>query len=159
MLDCGLRLSEITHLKMHNINFDKKYIKVYGKGRKERLVPIGEKVCKALCRYLTQREEYGFFTDYFFLSSKGERIYSTCVVRLFYKLKNETGIERVHAHLLRHTYATNFLLYDLGDVYELSMLLGHNDIKTTEIYINISNYYKILEKRQKNRSYMDTLKL
>jgi site-specific recombinase XerD len=71
------------------------------------------------------------------------------------RLKKKTGITRLHAHLFRHTFTTNFLVHNLGDVYELSRILGHGEMRTTELYLQLASYYTIIEKRRK-LSYLDT---
>jgi integrase/recombinase XerC/integrase/recombinase XerD len=70
------------------------------------------------------------------------------------RLKERTGIRRIRAHLFRHTFATNFLVHGLGDVYELSRILGHGEIKTTEKYLQLASYYTIMQNRKK-LSYLD----
>lgn len=155
MLDAGLRKAEVEGLLIRNIRFDKNYLIVTGKGRKDRIVPLGLVAKRALLNYLYKRKARNIECEYFFLNKTGERMEKECIKNLFRRLKIKTGIVRIHPHLLRHTFATNFLLNSLGDVYELSRILGHEDIKTTEIYLNIASYYKIIQKKKK-LSYLDT---
>jgi integrase/recombinase XerC/integrase/recombinase XerD len=157
MLDCGFRLSEVVGIKTENINFEKGYIKVLGKGRKERIVPVGLKVRRMMLAYVHKRRAADEASDdkYFFLSKNRKPISNECVSSLMGRLKKRTGITRLHAHLFRHTFATNFLVHGLGDVYELSRILGHGEMRTTELYVQLASYYTIIEKRRK-LSYLDT---
>ena len=156
MLDCGFRLSEVVGIKTENINFEKGYIKVLGKGRKERIVPVGLKVRRMMLAYLHKRRAADGDADdkYFFLSKNRKPLTSDGVASLIGRLKKRTGITRLHAHLFRHTFATNFLVHGLGDVYELSRILGHGEMRTTELYLQLASYYTIIEKRRK-LSYLD----
>lgn len=151
MLDCGLRVSEVAGVSQKDINFDNSYIKVMGKGRKGRIVPIGQKVCKALEKYIHHRTTGG---NKLFLSIRETPLTASGITQLMNRLKTQTGIPRLHAHLLRHTFATNFLIHNLGDVYALSRILGHSDLKTTENYVQLASYYTILQNRN-HQTYLD----
>lgn len=155
LLDCGLRLSEAVGIKTADINFEKGYIKVLGKGRKERIVPVGLKVRRLLLQYIHKRRAADADADeYFFLSKSRKPITKECISSLMGRLKKRTGISRLHAHLFRHTFATNFLVHRFGDVYELSRILGHSEIRTTEMYLQLASYYTIIEKKRR-LSYLD----
>ena len=158
MLDSGLRLSEVVSIKTKDINFNQGYITIMGKGRKGRIVPIGLKVRKVLLSYIQKRRTADNLQDdeYFFLSKQRKPITKDCISSLMSRLKYKSGVTRLHAHLFRHTFATNFLVYGLGDVYELSRILGHSQITITERYLQIASYYTILEKRRK-LSYLDMM--
>ena len=152
MLDCGLRLSEVSGIKTNDINLANGYIKVMGKGRKGRIVPIGKKVCKAIQAYKHVRPDS--ISDNIFLSIHERPITANGIAQMINRLKKQTGISRLHAHLLRHTFATNFLIYNLGDVYELSRILGHSDIRITEGYVQLASYYTMLQNRNR-QTYLD----
>jgi len=156
LLDCGLRLSEVVGIETENINFEKGYVKVLGKGRKERIVPLGLKVRRAMLAYVHKRRVADTAEDdrYFFLSKARQPITSHCISSLMRRLKKRTGISRLHVHLFRHTFATNFLVHRIGDVYELSRILGHSAIRVTEIYLQLASYYTIIEKKGRV-SYLD----
>jgi len=156
LLDCGLRLSEAVGLKIADINFEKGYIKVLGKGRKERIVPVGLKVRRLMMSYVHKRRaaDAPEQDKYFFMTKHSKPITMHCISSLMGRLKKRTGITRLHAHLFRHTFATNFLVHGLGDVYELSRILGHSQIQVTEKYLHLASYYTIIEKR-KRLSYLD----
>ena len=154
MLYCGLRASEVIRLNYKNVFIDSMYIKVIGKGNKERVVPLGDISMQALKQYML-----GYILgdcEYIFTSSSGSPLERSVYKKMFCKLCKQSGIERLHPHLLRHTFATNFLLYGKGDIYQLSMILGHTDVRTTEIYLHYANYYKFMEQK-KPYSYIDDL--
>ena len=144
MLDCGLRLSETAGVKESDIHFDSGYILITGKGRKQRIVPIGRKVSDALRSHGVP-------------PARGAPLFGmtpNAIAGMIKRLKIKSGIPRLHAHLLRHTFATNYLIHGLGDIYELSRILGHADIKITEGYIQLAGYYKILKNRE-IKTYLD----
>jgi len=159
LLDCGLRLNEVAGMKREDLNFEKGFIFVFGKGRKERVVPMGELLRDALMDYLSKRNKPRNEKDakYLFISSRGRAITEATLFQMMKKLKTETGVKRIHAHLFRHTFATNYLVYGLGDVYELSRLLGHSDIRITEKYLQLANYYTIMLHRERV-TYLDKVK-
>jgi integrase/recombinase XerC/integrase/recombinase XerD len=159
MLDCGLRLEEVTRIKSDDINFEKGYIMVMGKGRRGRIVPMGKTVSRLINDYLQARKRAANPADdkYIFLTRDRQPIKKSTLAQLMKRLKQKTGINRLHAHLLRHTFATNYLLHGLGDVYELSRLLGHSDIKITEWYLQLASYYAIMERRERV-TYLDKVR-
>ncbi len=159
LLDCGLRLSEVARIKYEDINFTKGYIYVFGKGRKERVVPMGEKLREALTDYMSNRVTALNPSDdkYVFLTVRRKPVTEYTLSEMMKTIKSETGIKRIHAHLFRHTFATNYLMYGLGDVYELSRLLGHSDIKITENYLQLASYYMIMQRRDR-LTYLDSVK-
>ncbi|NDL67711.1 tyrosine-type recombinase/integrase [Anaerotalea alkaliphila] len=155
-LDSGPRKSEIEQIRLKDINFDEKYIVLRGKGNKQRIVPFGLNTKKALLQYMYKRTPKNPKEEMFFLDKQGHGLSSNVIKMMFQDLKMETGIIRLHAHLLRHTFATNFLINDLGDIYQLSRLLGHTSSKTTEIYLNIAANTQFI-RRKKGISYLDTI--
>ena len=85
----------------------------------------------------------------------GKPMTQKSIVQLFRKLKKRLNMPRIHAHLLRHTFATNFLLTGLGDVYQLAQLLGHGAVSTTETYLHAANYYRMISNGNA-RTYWDS---
>lgn len=153
MLDCGLRASEVVGLLVNNIDFRYNYIKVIGKGDKERIVPFGRSVSDCIKAYLKVRPSCS--CPELFVDLYGSPLTRTVFKKIFKRLREKTGIKRLHPHLLRHTFATNYLLYSDGDIYKLSMLLGHSDVTTSEIYLHYANYYSFM-KTKKSFSFLDT---
>jgi len=156
MVDCGLRLAEVTGIKNEDINFQKGYVMVMGKGRKGRIIPVGIKARRALLHYIHKRRRADAAMDdeYLFLSRTRKPMNTAGIAIMIRRLRESAGVPRLHAHLFRHTFATNFLVYGIGDVYELSRILGHSDIKITESYLQLASYYTIIEKRRR-ATYLD----
>ena len=148
----------IAGIKTSDVNFDKGYLNVMGKGRKGRIVPIGLKVRRSMLAYVYKRRSADDPESdrYFFLGRSRKPMTPDGIASLISRLKERTGIARLHAHLFRHTFATNYLVHSLGDVYELSRLLGHSDIRTTEVYLHLASYYTIIQRRGR-KTYLDTL--
>lgn len=153
MLDCGLRASEVVSLTPASLHLSDCYIVVFGKGNKQRVVPVGTVLVNYLFKYICQ---YGYGDNVVFRGIRYDVLTTNVFKKVFKHYKDVTHIYRLYPHLLRHTFATNFLLQGYGDIYELSMLLGHSDIKTTEIYLHIANYYKFMY-RKKSVSFIDNL--
>ncbi|MAQ53327.1 MAG: hypothetical protein CL719_00530, partial [Chloroflexi bacterium] len=118
MLDTGLRLSEVTSLKDKDVHIEDRYLKAMGKGLKERVVAFGSSCQKALLQYRHRfRGEPVFFeTGEFFLSIDGHSLTASALRCLVKRIAKSSGVNRLHSHLMRHTYATMFLLNG-GDVF------------------------------------------
>lgn len=136
----GLRASELAGLKVGHLNFDLGYVRVIGKGEKERIVPMGSSAKKSVRRYLDQvrpkwvkdRPE-----DALFVSRLGKKLSRISVWNLLKKYVSNAGIrKKVYPHLLRHSFATH-LLENGADLRVVQELLGHSDISTTQIYTHI----------------------
>ncbi len=143
-LNCGLRLSELVGINISNINFDKKTLRVIGKGNKERIVYLNDLCINAIENYLPVRlqDEIEYNDrDALFISSKKRRISNRMVELLAkkYFLKADIDPTRFSPHKLRHTAAT--IMYKEGnvDIKTLQEILGHVSISTTQIYTHINN--------------------
>jgi len=135
----GIRLSELINLKIVNVNFHNKTIKVLGKGSKERIIPYGEKANKALKNYLEIRNICNTKNlDNFFVTNKGNKLYPVQVQRLVNKnLSGVSEIKKKSPHVLRHTFATHML--DKGaDIRAVKDMLGHESLSTTQIYTHLT---------------------
>jgi integrase/recombinase XerD len=155
MLEClyatGLRVSELVQLKFPQIYLAERYIVVFGKGRKERIVPFGEPCAFWLERYL--KEAYPLFhrggkEDWVFLSQKGKRITRQQFWNRIHLYTKALGITRkVSPHILRHSFATH-LLERGADLRSVQILLGHENLTTTEIYTHVSrtHLHRVVEK-------------
>ncbi|MFA6755963.1 MAG: site-specific tyrosine recombinase/integron integrase [Bacilli bacterium] len=141
----GMRVSEITNLKTIDIDFPSKTIKVFGKGKKERLVPFSDTAKKAMINYAkTLREELQKDlsregkTNYFFLNNKGKELTPRGVEYILKAIEKKNGIDvGLHPHLLRHSFATH-LLEAGADLRTIQILLGHSSINTTQVYTNVT---------------------
>ncbi|MFA6572382.1 MAG: tyrosine-type recombinase/integrase, partial [Bacteroidota bacterium] len=136
----GLRISEALQLNTEDINSSNKIVKVLGKGRKERIVPIGEKAMTALQNYLKLRQkihkELG--ENALFLSAKGKRMNTVGAYRVIHNaMQSVTESPQKSPHVLRHSFATHML--DNGaDIQSVSEMLGHASLSTTQIYTHVS---------------------
>lgn len=131
---CGLRVSEIINLKKEDIDFSEGLIKIrLAKGRKDRFVKIPNSVFNELKNYYELVEE-----DIMFPSSRGGKLTTATIRKIIKNSRRKTGIKKdIHPHSLRHSFATH-LLENGTDIRIIQKLLGHSDIKTTQIYTQIS---------------------
>lgn len=138
----GMRISELCNLTMSNLFLEDKLVKVFGKGSKERLVPINDTAINALQEYLrfVRGELLGTKTcEYVFISSRHTKITRQAFFKYIKKLCQEKGIKKnISPHILRHSFATH-LLNNGADLRIVQELLGHSDISTTQIYTHLSN--------------------
>ena len=134
----GLRVSELSNIKILDIDRSQKIIKVSGKGNKERIVPYGSKADEALTRYLRSRSELDPKEDYLFLNNRGIRLSSRSIERTVKKYALLSGIsKKISPHSLRHTFATH-LLGSGADLRSIQELLGHSSLSTTQKYTHAS---------------------
>ena len=146
MYACGLRVSEVIDMKLSNLLFDQGIVRVFGKGSKERIVPIGNAAVKAVEKYL--KESRGLLRkansqDYLFLNFRGGKLSRMGVFDIIRKYSLLAGIKKsVHPHTLRHTFATH-LLQGGADIRIIQEMLGHSDISTTQIYTHVTRDYLI----------------
>ena len=142
LLDTGLRVGELVNLKMEDIHMDEGYLKVLGKGKKERIVPIGNNAQKALQRYLFRFRPKPFnpVTNNVFLSHCSSPLTENSMKLVFSRLAKRSGVQRLHAHLCRHTFATRFLING-GDVFSLQQILGHSTLTMVSHYVNLASSY------------------
>ena len=145
MYAAGLRVSELVNLEVNDINLSDCYVRIYGKGKKERIVPIASSTVELLDNYINVYRPSllkGYFTDKVFISSYGKGITRQGFFKILKKTAKEVGIEKDFSpHTLRHSFATH-LLENGADLRSIGEMLGHENIKTTQIYTHISNNKK-----------------
>jgi len=155
----GMRISELCNLTMSNLYLEDEMVKVYGKGSKERLVPVNEVAISYLKDYLQygRGELLGTKTsEYVFISSRHTKITRQAFFKFLKKLCDEKGIKKnISPHMLRHSFATH-LLNNGADLRVVQELLGHSDIATTQIYTHLSN--EKLEKEYEKHPFMENKK-
>ena len=142
---CGLRVTELVELRISNIYRDTEFIKVIGKGNKERLVPIGSVALKLLEIYIQQIRVHlnikKGHEDFIFLNRSGSRLSRISVFNLIKSLAIATGIHKsISPHTLRHSFATH-LIEGGADLRAVQEMLGHASITTTEIYTHLDRDY------------------
>ena len=139
---CGLRVSELTDLKLNNIDFNECIIRVMGKGSKERIVPMNDMAINSLKTYINEYRNFllrGKDSDYVFINNLGGHITRQGFFKILKKVCDENGIDKsVSPHTLRHSFATH-LLNNGADLRVIQELLGHSNLTTTQIYSHISN--------------------
>lgn len=133
----GLRVSELVGLNINQLDLDLGFVRVIGKGRKERIVPVGEKAIEAIRTYLKERGNPEGEVP-LFINKRGGRLSTRSVGRLVKRYSISSGIFRkVSPHSLRHSFATH-LLDGGADIREIQEMLGHSSLSTTQRYIHIS---------------------
>ncbi len=142
---CGLRVSEITSLKISDLFFEEGFIKVTGKGDKERFVPIGDATIKYINMYRKEVRVHDPIqpeaTDTLFLNRRGKGLTRAMIFTIIKQLVVKAGIEKnVSPHTFRHSFATH-LLERGADLRAIQQMLGHESITTTEIYTHIDKTY------------------
>ncbi|MBT3362136.1 MAG: tyrosine-type recombinase/integrase [Chloroflexi bacterium] len=137
-LDTGIRISELAGITLSHLNLDGGFIKVLGKGNKERIVPIGKHVRMALLYYIQKVRQAPTECTYLFVTNNGQPISSNTLKLLFSRQKKRSGVTRLHAHLCRHTFAINYLLNG-GDIFSLKAILGHSSLAMVSRYLHFTN--------------------
>ncbi len=140
LYSCGLRVSELTLLKLSDLYLDEGFIKVEGKGNKQRLVPISPRAIKEINLYLPDRNQLNIrngHEDYLFLSRRGTHLSRIMIFHLIKELAGQAGIiKNISPHTFRHSFATH-LLEGGANLRAIQCMLGHESIATTEIYTHI----------------------
>lgn len=150
MVDAGFRCSDVINLRVCDVFFDKNCLQVRGKGNKFRSVVLCPTLKKNLYKYLITYRSFVFDAggDYlnqpvFVQVASAEFINSNTIKQMFQRLKVRSGVERVHPHLLRHTFATSYILGG-GNMEFLRLMMGHTDYNVTRNYLHLANQSKML---------------
>ena len=144
LYSCGLRVSELVELKLSDIFWQEEFIKVVGKGNKERLIPISRTALKEIKNYLTERINLPIkkgSEDIVFLNRRGNKLTRQMIFIIINKLADEIGLDKqIGPHTFRHSFATHLLEggANLGVIQEM---LGHESILTTEIYTHVDVHF------------------
>ena len=140
LFSCGLRVSELTHLKLSNLYREEQFVRVMGKGSKERLVPISPKALQELDYWFADRNQMKIKEgeeDYVFLNRRGAHLTRTMILIMIKNYARDAGIKKtISPHTLRHSFATA-LLEGGANLRSIQAMLGHESIGTTEIYTHI----------------------
>lgn len=142
MYSSGLRVSELVDLKLNNIDLDNGYVRCLGKGKKERIIPIGEIAVEYLKKYINEYRnsmKKGYYTENVFLNNHGKNITRQGFFLIIKNIAKEKNINKnITPHMLRHSFATH-LLNNGANLRTIQEMLGHSSITTTQIYTNVSN--------------------
>jgi integrase/recombinase XerD len=141
LYSCGLRVSELTHLKLSDLFFDEGFIKVTGKGDKQRFVPIAEITQKYINIYKNEVRSHlniaPEFNDTLFLNRRGKQLTRAMIFTIVKQLADKAGLRKtISPHTFRHSFATH-LLENGADLRAIQLMLGHESITTTEIYMHV----------------------
>ena len=145
LYSCGLRVSELTNLKLSNIRFKEGYVKVLGKGNKERFAPIGSSAIKFLNIYLNEIRNHQTIKkgseDIVFLNRRGNKLTRVMIFTIIKQLSEKIGMKKkISPHTFRHSFATH-LIEGGADLRAVQEMLGHESITTTEIYTHLDREY------------------
>lgn len=155
MYSSGLRVSEICSLKIEDISFEGKYLRIFGKGKRERIVPINDSALDILKRYIQTSRVIlvkGKNTNELFLNFRGDRISRVGIWKIVKDAMRKSGVEKnIHPHTFRHSFATHLIQHG-ADLRAVQRMLGHSDITTTEIYTHVdsSHLKKQIDKHPKH---------
>lgn len=142
MYATGARISEVINLELNQIDFEECIIRVVGKGKKERIIPLDDVAIEALDNYINNYRPFLIKNEtcnYVFLNKNGEKISRQMIFKMLKNLANKVGITKeISPHTLRHSFASN-LLNNGADLRVIQELLGHENLETTEIYSHLQN--------------------
>ena len=142
MYATGARISEVINLEVNQIDFEECIIRVVGKGKKERIIPLDDVAIEALNNYINNYRPFLIKNEtcnYVFLNKNGEKISRQMIFKILKNLANKAGIiKEISPHTLRHSFASN-LLNNGADLRVIQELLGHENLETTEIYSHLQN--------------------
>lgn len=142
MYATGARISEVINLELNQIDFEECIIRVMGKGKKERIIPLDDVAIEALDNYINNYRPFLIKNEtcnYVFLNKNGEKISRQMIFKILKNLANKVGITKeISPHTLRHSFASN-LLNNGADLRVIQELLGHENLETTEIYSHLQN--------------------
>ena len=142
MYSSGLRVSELINLELSDIDLNNNYVRCFGKGSKERIVPVGEYSSKYLSIYINEYRDSmkkGYYTEKIFLNNHGREMTRQGFFKIIKKIAKDKDINKnITPHMLRHSFATH-LLNNGADLRTIQEMLGHSSISTTQIYTNVTN--------------------
>lgn len=145
MYSCGLRVSELVTLKISDLFFEEGFIRVLGKGNKERFVPIHYQAQKYITTYINEIRNHikplKGFNDTLFLNRRGKSLSRQMIFTILKNLASDIGLKKkISPHTLRHSFATH-LLKNGADLRAIQQMLGHESITTTEVYVHLDKTY------------------
>ena len=161
LYSCGLRVSELCNLKLSDLYLEEGFIKVEGKGNKQRLVPISPRAIRELRHYFIDRNQTTIksgYEDFVFISKRGKNISRIMVFHFIKELADNIGLKKtISPHTFRHSFATH-LLEGGANLRAIQCMLGHESIGTTEIYTHIDKHRlrsEIIEHHPRNKDFRE----
>ena len=146
-LDTGMRENELSGLYFEDAHIEEGFLKVMGKGSKERILPIGVLERKVLWRYVLhfRPRPASDLNNFLFLTWDGKRLQPNAIKLLLKRWGKKAGVPRLHAHLCRHTFATNFLIQKCGDTFRLQQILGHSTLEMVRRYVHYASVQDMIQ--------------
>ncbi|MEC7858940.1 MAG: tyrosine-type recombinase/integrase, partial [Pseudomonadota bacterium] len=146
LYSCGLRVTEAVNSNISSFESNFSFLKVLGKGNKERMVPVGEFAIKAINEWIENRD-IPSDPNILFTNKYGERITVRAMQQRLEKISISLGMQPIHPHMLRHSFATH-MLESSGDLRSIQEMLGHSSLSTTQIYtkLNFQQLVKIYDR-------------
>jgi integrase/recombinase XerD len=164
LYSCGLRVSELCNLKISDLYLEEGFIKVEGKGNKQRLIPISPRAIRELQLYFIDRNQFSIkkdYEDYVFISKRGTNISRIMVFHIIKTLAEAIGLKKtISPHTFRHSFATH-LLEGGANLRAIQCMLGHESIGTTEIYTHIDKSRlrsEIIEHHPRNKIFREKVR-
>jgi integrase/recombinase XerD len=151
LIDCGLRINELCHLELDHFDLKQSTVTVpshISKNRKSRVLPITRKVLKLIFELHEENKKFFDESNFLFLTYYGDQMESDTFRRRLNTYSKKTGLNELHPHRFRHTFAKDYLLSG-GDIVTLQLLLGHSDLSTTRRYLNLDSSH-IKEQHRKH---------
>ena len=147
MYSSGLRVSEAANVNLDDFEEEKSFLRVFGKGSKTRLVPIGRYAKDAIENWIIERAKFSNESNALFINLKGTRLTVRSIQLRLKRMATKQGLPPVHPHMLRHSFATH-MLESSGDLRTIQELLGHSSLSTTQIYtkLDYQHLVKIYDK-------------
>ena len=136
MYSSGLRVSEAANVNLDDFEEEKSFLRVFGKGSKTRLVPIGRYAKDAIENWIIERAKFSNESNALFINLKGARLTVRSIQLRLKRMATKQGLPPVHPHMLRHSFATH-MLESSGDLRTIQELLGHSSLSTTQIYTKL----------------------
>ena len=136
--DTAARLSEVANLKVDDVDLEDGYLKVMGKGSKERIIPFGQRVAKGLLKYKVKHRPEPLASDHFFLTADGRALNAKRIEDVITAYGRKAGLQRCYPHKLRHTSSVLYLRNG-GDPFSLQKKLGHSSLNMTRHYSNLAD--------------------
>lgn len=142
LYSCGLRVSELVGIRISDLFFEEGFLRVFGKGNKERLVPVSQPMVDSVKRYLEERRGMKTSSDTLFVNNRAKKLSREMIFMIVKKIVKEAGISKsISPHTFRHSFATA-LIKGGADIRVVQDMLGHESILTTEIYTHLDTRHK-----------------
>lgn len=145
-LDTGMRLSELVNLKVKDVDHERYTMRILGKGNKEREVPFGMRAARALVKYLKWRGDIPG-QEFVFVDKFKQKMKLRQIQKIVERAARKAGVERVHCHRFRHTFALNWVKLG-GDAFSLQRILGHTSLDMVRNYVNLAGEDVVMKHRQ-----------